>query len=119
MTTDDPSDIVTDLLRQLIRNACVNDGTPASGHESDSVDVLRSHLDGPGLEAEVYEPAPGRQNLVARIEGRDPTAPTLLLLGHTDVVPANAERWRRDPFGGELLDGEVWGRGAAATWPAR
>ena len=41
-----------------------------------------------------------------------PTAPTLLLMGHTDVVPANPDRWQHDPFGGELVDGEVWGRGA-------
>ena len=47
-----------------------------------------------------------------RLEGRDPDAPTLLLMGHTDVVPVNPDGWRRDPFGGELVDGEVWGRGA-------
>jgi acetylornithine deacetylase/succinyl-diaminopimelate desuccinylase-like protein len=55
---------------------------------------------------------PGRASLIARIEGTDPTAPTLLLMGHTDVVPANPDGWRHDPFGGELIDGEVWGRGA-------
>jgi acetylornithine deacetylase/succinyl-diaminopimelate desuccinylase-like protein len=49
---------------------------------------------------------------VARIEGRRPDAPTLLLMGHTDVVPVHEEGWREDPFGGELIDGEVWGRGA-------
>ena len=66
----------------------------------------------PRLDLERYEPEPGRASLVARIEGRDPTAPTLLLMGHTDVVPVNPDGWRRDPFGGELVDGEVWGRGA-------
>ena len=69
-------------------------------------------LEGPGIDVETYEPQPGRSNLVARIEGTDPTAPTLLLMGHTDVVPVNPDGWRRDPFGGELVDGEVWGRGA-------
>ena len=49
---------------------------------------------------------------MARIEGTRPGAPTLLLMGHTDVVPANPAGWRREPFGGELVDGEVWGRGA-------
>ncbi|HTT85965.1 MAG TPA: M20/M25/M40 family metallo-hydrolase, partial [Acidimicrobiales bacterium] len=48
----------------------------------------------------------------ARLEGRRAEAPSLVLLGHTDVVPANGEDWRHDPFGGELVDGEVWGRGA-------
>jgi acetylornithine deacetylase/succinyl-diaminopimelate desuccinylase-like protein len=103
---------VTDLLQQLIRNACVNDGTQESGGEVRSVDLLASYLEGTGLDMERYEPAPGRASLVARIEGSDPNAPSLLLMGHTDVVPVNAERWRQDPFGGELVDGEVWGRGA-------
>jgi acetylornithine deacetylase/succinyl-diaminopimelate desuccinylase-like protein len=102
---------VTELLQQLIRNACVNDGTAESGHESRSVEVLQSVLEGSGVDIETYEPSPGRTSLVARIEGTDPSAPTLMLMGHTDVVPAT-EGWTRDPFGGELVDGEVWGRGA-------
>lgn len=109
---DDPTAEVTDLLQHLIRNECVNDGSVASGNEARSVATLRSHLDGTGLDLEVYEPQPGRQSLVGRIEGRDPRAPTLTLLGHLDVVPVNGDRWQRDPFGGELVDGEVWGRGA-------
>jgi acetylornithine deacetylase/succinyl-diaminopimelate desuccinylase-like protein len=96
----------------LIRNACVNDGRAESGGESRSAEVLEAYLGGSGLDLARYEVAPGRANLVARIEGRRSDAPSLLLMGHTDVVPANAERWRRDPFGGELVDGEVWGRGA-------
>lgn len=103
---------VTDLIQQLIRNACVNDGTVASGQEQRSVDTLTSYLEGPGLDLERYEPEPGRSSLVARIEGRDPNAPSLMLMGHTDVVPVNADNWRHDPFGGELIEGEVWGRGA-------
>ena len=54
----------------------------------------------------------GRASLVLRIEGTDRGAPTLALMGHTDVVPADPEGWERDPFGGELADGEIWGRGA-------
>ena len=103
---------VTDLLQHLIRNACVNDGTAASGQESRSAELLRSYLDGSGVELEAYEAVPGRGSLVARIEGRKKDAPTLLLMGHTDVVPVNPDGWDRDPFGGELVDGEVWGRGA-------
>jgi len=113
-----PSDSLTgqtvELLQQLIRNQCVNDGTVSSGQEVRTTDVLRAYLEGSGLDLEVYEPegAPGRASLVARIEGSDPTAPTLCLMGHTDVVPVTPETWTRDPFGGELVDGEVWGRGA-------
>ncbi|MEY2464354.1 MAG: hypothetical protein QOH64_2492 [Acidimicrobiaceae bacterium] len=109
---EDPTAEVTDLLQHLIRNACVNDGTAGSGHETRSVDVLHQYLGDSGLDIETYESIEGRGNLVARIEGTDPTAPSLLLMGHTDVVPVNADRWQRDPFGGELVDGEVWGRGA-------
>jgi acetylornithine deacetylase/succinyl-diaminopimelate desuccinylase-like protein len=102
----------SDLLAHLIRNACVNDGTPESGFESRSTDVLAQYLGDTGLELERYTAQPGRENLVARIEGSDPNAPTLLLMGHTDVVPVNPDGWQRDPFSGEIIDGEVWGRGA-------
>ena len=103
-----------ELLQQLIRNRCVNDGSVGSGQEVRTTDVLRGYLEGSGLDVEVYEPegAPGRASLVARIEGTDRAAPTLCLMGHTDVVPVTAEHWTRDPFGGELVGGEVWGRGA-------
>lgn len=69
-------------------------------------------LEGVGLDIERYTAAPGRDSLIARIEGSDPTAPSLALMGHTDVVPADEHAWTRDPFGGELIEGEVWGRGA-------
>lgn len=108
---DTTAGAVTELLQQLIRNACVNDGTAESGQEVRSSDVLRTVLEGPGIDIETYEPTPGRTSLVGRIEGSNPDAPTLLLMGHTDVVPAT-DGWSRDPFGGELVDGEVWGRGA-------
>src|SRR5947208_2252908 len=112
VATDDPTAEVTDLLQHLIRNACVNDGTAQSGQEVRSADVLASYLEGAGLDLERYEAIADRSNLVTRIEGTDPSAPTLLLMGHTDVVPVTPENWRHDPFGGELIDGEVWGRGA-------
>jgi acetylornithine deacetylase/succinyl-diaminopimelate desuccinylase-like protein len=102
----------TELLQQLIRNRCVNDGTPGSGHEDRTVAVLRSYLDVPGAECQAFTKREGRGNLVLRIEGSDRSAPTLLLMGHTDVVPANATGWTRDPFAAELADGQVWGRGA-------
>jgi acetylornithine deacetylase/succinyl-diaminopimelate desuccinylase-like protein len=102
----------TELLRTLIRNGCVNTGEAASGHEERSVDALEDFFAGTGLACQRYTSQPGRTSLVTRIEGRDPKAPTLLLMGHTDVVPVNAAGWQRDPFAGELVDGIVWGRGA-------
>jgi acetylornithine deacetylase/succinyl-diaminopimelate desuccinylase-like protein len=101
-----------ELLQTLIRNRCVNDGSISSGQEVRNADVLAAVLGEAGLDVERFEPAPGRVSLVARIEGTDPAAPSLGLMGHTDVVPVNEAGWARDPFGGELVDGEVWGRGA-------
>ncbi len=102
----------TELLQALIRNECVNDGTPDSGGEIRNAELLQTYLEGAGLDVQRFESLPGRGSIVARIEGTDPDAPTLCLMGHTDVVPVNPTGWSHDPFGGELVDGEVWGRGA-------
>lgn len=99
-----------EVLQAMIRNACVNDGTAASGQEVRNVAVLEDVLD--GLDAVHYEPVPGRRSMLTTVEGTDPSAPTVLLLGHLDVVPVSRDEWREDPFGGDLIDGEVWGRGA-------
>lgn len=101
-----------ELLQTMIRNECVNDGSEDSGHESRNADVLVHALEGRGLDIDRYEPVADRASVVARIEGSDPSAPSLCLMGHTDVVPVSPDGWRHDPFGGELIDGEIWGRGA-------
>ncbi len=100
---------VVELLQQLIRNQCVNDGSRASGYEYRSVKTLQDLFGQPG---EVVEPAPGRQSVIYRVPGSDPKAPRLLLLPHLDVVPVSREGWSIDPFGAEIADGFVWGRGA-------
>lgn len=107
----------TELLQSLIRNGCVNDGTPESGEEVRNAELLTSYFEGSGIDVERFESRPGRASIVARIEGSDPAAPSLCLMGHTDVVPVNADGWSEDPFGGDVIrDGggtaEVWGRGA-------
>lgn len=107
----------TELLQQLIRNQCVNEGTPESGHEDRSAKLIRDELEGLGLDFELIETAPGRTSLITRYEGTDPGAPALCLMGHTDVVPVSPDGWVNDPFGGELITNsegttEVWGRGA-------
>jgi acetylornithine deacetylase/succinyl-diaminopimelate desuccinylase-like protein len=112
MSADAVAVEATELLRTLIRNACVNDGDPGSGQEVRQADALEDYFAGSGLGCERYSAGPGRVSLITRIEGRDRTAPTLLLMGHTDVVPVNPAGWTRDPFGGEVVDGIVWGRGA-------
>lgn len=102
-------DPTIELLQQLIRNACVNDGTESSGQEARSVATLAEYLGAPG---EIYEPLPGRQSVVYRVPGHDPDAPSLAFLPHLDVVPVNPAGWSVDPFAAEISDGFVWGRGA-------
>ncbi len=104
-----PAGEVVELLQALIRNRCVNDGSPDSGHEERSVGTITGYLGEPG---EVVEPHPGRQSVVYRVPGTSPGAPTLLLLPHLDVVPVSPSGWTRDPFAGDVVDGFVWGRGA-------
>jgi len=103
-----PAGEVAELLTALIRNACVNDGTPDSGHEYRSADTITAYL---GEPAARYEPHPGRVSLLYRIPGAA-AGPTIMLMGHTDVVPATSSGWSVDPFGGERIDGVIWGRGA-------
>jgi acetylornithine deacetylase/succinyl-diaminopimelate desuccinylase-like protein len=98
---------VTELLQELIRI----DTTNPPGNETEAAELLRSYLEQNGVACEVYARVPERANLVARIPGRG-EGPSLLFLSHTDVVLADASEWSADPFGGELRDGEVWGRGA-------
>lgn len=98
-----------DLLRDLIRVRCVNDGTPESGGEVRAVEVIESFL---GQSGHRFEPHPGRVSVLYRVPGTDPSAPSLMLMGHTDVVPVTESGWSVDPFAGEVSDGFVWGRGA-------
>jgi acetylornithine deacetylase/succinyl-diaminopimelate desuccinylase-like protein len=98
---------VVGLLQELIRT----DTTNPPGNETAAAEVLRRFLEPAGVECELYARVPERANLVARIRGTG-DGPSLALLSHTDVVLADASEWQADPFGGELRDGEVWGRGA-------
>ncbi|GAB2463700.1 acetylornithine deacetylase/succinyl-diaminopimelate desuccinylase-like protein [Conyzicola lurida] len=112
ITRSSLADQTTELLQALIQNRCVNDGTPDSGHEIRTVRTLQEFFEGSGLDGVVVEPHPGRASLIIRIPGTDPAAPSLALVGHTDVVPVEASGWERDPFAGEIVDGVLWGRGA-------
>ncbi|WP_271985941.1 M20/M25/M40 family metallo-hydrolase [Pseudoclavibacter terrae] len=100
------------LLQQLIRAETVNDGALASGNEWRAAAVLEAFFAGSGVELTRVEPSPGRVSVVARLAGTDPAAESLALVGHTDVVPVKAADWVHPPHSGELIDGEVWGRGA-------
>jgi acetylornithine deacetylase/succinyl-diaminopimelate desuccinylase-like protein len=99
-------DEVTQLLQELIRV----DTTNPPGNETRAAELLRDYLGDHGVDGELIARVPERANLVARIRGGE--GPKLLLLSHTDVVLADPKEWNADPFGGELRDDEVWGRGA-------
>lgn len=115
-------DACVEHLRSLIRIPSVNppDGGPdlaagrdPRGGEADAARYCADVLAGDGIPAEVIELTPGRGSCIARLPALGPaTEPPLILLSHLDVVPVDAESWSRDPFGGELIDGVVWGRGA-------
>ncbi|HQZ14424.1 MAG TPA: M20/M25/M40 family metallo-hydrolase [Acidimicrobiia bacterium] len=106
------SNATAELVQNLIRNECVNDGTIDSGFETRNAEVIASALEQSSLDFQIFEELPGRASLVSTIKGSDPQSPKLLLQGHTDVVPADAGDWEFDPFGGEIIDGHVTGRGA-------
>lgn len=81
------------------------------GDVTKAADFVASVLEREGIPVRRFESGPGRTIVMARLEGTGPAKP-LMLLHHMDVVPADAARWARDPFGGEIADGAIWGRGA-------
>ena len=100
-------DEVTAILQHLIRFDTVN----PPGNETPCLQWVADLLRYDGIDSTLLESAPGRGNLVARLKG-DGSKPPFLFMGHVDVVPVERERWTHDPFGGELEDGFVYGRGA-------
>ncbi|MER8117167.1 M20/M25/M40 family metallo-hydrolase [Streptomyces sp. NPDC094031] len=105
-------DEVVDLCRDLIRFDTSNYGDRSGPGERQAAEWVAEKLAEVGLEPKIYESHPGRASTVARIAGEDPSRPALLIHGHLDVVPANADDWTHHPFSGEIADGCVWGRGA-------
>ncbi|MGI5438896.1 M20/M25/M40 family metallo-hydrolase [Streptomyces shenzhenensis] len=104
-------DEVVRFTSELIRIDTTNRGG-GDCRERPAAEYAAERLAGAGLEPTLLERTPGRTNVVARIEGTDPSAPGLLVHGHLDVVPAQADEWSVHPFSGEIRDGVVWGRGA-------
>jgi len=105
-------DEVVELCRDLIRFDTTNPGDGTGPGERAAAEYVVGLLQDVGLEPELFESAPGRANVVVRLEGTDPARPALVVHGHLDVVPAHAPDWSVDPFAAELRDGLVWGRGA-------
>jgi acetylornithine deacetylase/succinyl-diaminopimelate desuccinylase-like protein len=99
---------VIDLCRELIRF----DSSNPTSNERAVAEYVAEQLTDAGLTPEIYESEPGRASVVARWAGEDSSRDGLLIHGHLDVVPANADDWQVDPFAAEVRDDCVWGRGA-------
>jgi acetylornithine deacetylase/succinyl-diaminopimelate desuccinylase-like protein len=101
-------DEVVELARALIRL----DTSNPPGNETPAAELLAAHLREAGAQCELIGPDPARLNLIARVRGRG-TGPSVMLMAHTDVVPAPTDGWTVPPFEAALRDGRVFGRGAA------
>ena len=97
---------VAGLLQALLRLDTVN----PPGNETQAAQLLRDYFAGSGIACELPAREPGRASAVARLAGDG--GPALVLLSHTDTVVADPAEWARDPWSGDLVDGEIWGRGA-------
>ncbi|KAB1976883.1 M20/M25/M40 family metallo-hydrolase [Streptomyces triticiradicis] len=111
MADEHALDEVVRFTSDLIRIDTTNRGG-GDCRERPAAEYAAARLAEAGLEPTLLERTEGRTNVVARLEGTDPSADALLVHGHLDVVPAQAEDWSVHPFSGEVRDGVVWGRGA-------
>jgi acetylornithine deacetylase/succinyl-diaminopimelate desuccinylase-like protein len=106
--TERAGEQVVELCRDLIR---IDSSNPTS-NEREIAEYVAGSLTDAGLTPQIYESEPGRASVVARWAGADSNRDALLIHGHLDVVPANADDWQVDPFAAEVRDDCVWGRGA-------
>lgn len=104
---ESPGDEAVRLLSEYLRV----DTTNPPGNEIRGAEFFKRIFEREGIEAQIFESAPGRGNVYARLKG-DGSKKALLLLNHMDVVPVDRRYWTVDPFGGEIKDGFIWGRGA-------
>jgi acetylornithine deacetylase/succinyl-diaminopimelate desuccinylase-like protein len=104
---DDLEHETTELLQRLVRLNTVN----PPGNERPAQELLAGVLGDAGFEVALLGRTDDRPNLVARLRGAG-DGPTLCLLSHVDTVLAEPSEWRRDPWSGDVVDGELWGRGA-------
>jgi acetylornithine deacetylase/succinyl-diaminopimelate desuccinylase-like protein len=100
------------IAQDLIRIDTTNYGEGRSKGETEAAEYLGALLEKLGLETTYADAAERRTSVLARVAGSDPSLPALVVHGHTDVVPADPANWSVDPFGGEIRDGMLWGRGA-------
>ena len=126
VSTQSLGEQTVDLLARLVRLGCVNDLTADSGGEERAADLLEEFFAGLPVSIERITPHPGRTTLVVTVEGTRGAdriqgrgrgsdqargSGALTLIGHTDVVPVDEERWTHPPFGADIDGGVMWGRG--------
>ena len=99
-----------EAVRAIQSYVRINTSNPP-GDVTKAADFLADLLKREGIPVQRYESGPGRAIVVARLKGTGAAKP-LLLLHHMDVVPTDPSRWQHDPFGAEIADGRIWGRGA-------
>jgi succinyl-diaminopimelate desuccinylase len=119
VTSRASSEIVVDdeaiiaFTRELVRVRSVNDPA-AAGSEAEAADIVAERMRSFGWDPVVEEVAPGRPNVVAVVDGGGGPGPTLMFEGHTDVVTeGDLAAWTVDPYGADLRDGRIYGRGSA------
>ncbi|MGH2443940.1 MAG: M20 family metallopeptidase [Chloroflexota bacterium] len=101
------SELVTELTRELVRFPSVN----PPGNEQPAAEHLARRMRDLGLEAQIQQLEPDRANVIGRLRGRGEGH--LVFTGHLDVVPTGEQAWQHDPFGAEMVNGEIYGRGSA------
>lgn len=111
MTTSSTLSAIHTRPAELLQRLIQFDTTNPPGNELACIDYIDGLLRDAGIATQRYAKTPGRPNLLARLPGRG-EAPPLLLYGHVDVVTTINQQWQHPPFGGEIHDGFVWGRGA-------
>jgi acetylornithine deacetylase/succinyl-diaminopimelate desuccinylase-like protein len=109
---DETLEATARIARDLIRIDTTNWGGGKARGETEAAEYVAAELRRIGVEPTLWDAAERRTNVVARVPGRDPSRPALVVHGHLDVVPADPANWSVDPFAGEIRDGMLWGRGA-------
>jgi acetylornithine deacetylase/succinyl-diaminopimelate desuccinylase-like protein len=99
-----------EALKALQTYVRINTSNPP-GDVTKAADFLSGLLKHDGIDVRRYESGPGRSILLARLKGDGTGGKAVLLESHMDVVPTDPSRWAKDPFGAEIADGRIWGRG--------
>ncbi|MDH5345888.1 MAG: M20/M25/M40 family metallo-hydrolase, partial [Gammaproteobacteria bacterium] len=105
----DWDEIGEEAITHMVNLVRIDTSNPP-GNETAAAKYVQAALAAEDIDSELFALDPDRANLVARIRGNGSKRP-ILIMGHTDVVGVQAEKWEEDPFGGARKDGWIYGRG--------